>query len=107
MHDTVCYISGTDWTKIADCFVGHQTFNGPGPLALINEVVQIANGFKEMSDATKNSCTEFEAAKEVIDTTDTAFLTDVARVYNKVQKLEHIQKWILHPLILHLPFLPE
>lgn len=45
-----------------------------------------------MSNATKNSCAEFEAAKEVIDTTYTSFLTDVEKVYNKVQQLERLCK---------------
>ena len=47
-------ISGKDWTKIIDCFVGYKTFTGPGAPALTTEVKQIATCFKELSYATKN-----------------------------------------------------
>ena len=100
-------ISGLDWTKLTEQFVGFQTFTGPDAPALTNEVVQIANGFKEMSDATKNSRAEFEAAKEVVDTADTYFPADVARIYNKVQHWSVFGNWILPPLTMLLPFLPE
>ena len=46
---------------------------------------QIATGFKEMSDATKNLRAEIEAAKEIIDSLDLVFPADVKRVYDKVQ----------------------
>ena len=81
-----------DWTKITKQFVGYQTFTGPGEPTLTNEVVQIATGFKGISDATKNLFAEGEAAKEIIDTTDLVFPTDVARVYNKVQQLQCLYK---------------
>ena len=92
LYRTKCRISGLDWTKLTEQFVGFQIFTAPGAPALTNEVVQITYGFKEMSDTTKNSCSEFEAAKEVVDTTDDNFPTDVARIYNKVQQLERLRK---------------
>ena len=82
LYPTERRISGLDWTKLTEQFFGFQTFTGLGAPALTNEVVHIANCFKEMSDATKNSCAEFEAAKEVVDTTDTNFPTDVPSIYN-------------------------
>ena len=85
-------ISGSDWIKITDHFVGYQTFTGPGAPALTNEVVQIVTGFKEMSDATKNLYAETEAAKETIDSSDTAFPVDVTKVYDKVQQLQRLCK---------------
>jgi len=85
-------ITGKDWTKITDCFVGYQTFSGPGAPALTTEVKQVATGFKEMLDATKNSHAETEAAKEDIDTLDLAFPADVKSVYKKVQRLQHLCK---------------
>ena len=92
LYPTKHRISGLDWMKLTEQFVGFQIFTGPGAPALTNEVVQIASGFKEMSDATKNSHAEFEAAKEVVNTTDTNFSTNVARIYNKVQQLERLWK---------------
>ena len=74
LYPTKRGISGLDWTKLTEQFV----FTGLGTLALTNEVVQIPNGFKEMLDATKNSCAEFETAKEVVDTTNYNFPTDAA-----------------------------
>ena len=53
-------------------------------------MVQIAIGFKEMSEITKNLHAEAEAAKEIIDTMDTDFPTDVAKIYNKVQQLQRL-----------------
>ena len=53
---------------------------------------QIATGFKEMSDATKNSCAETEAAKKIIDSLDLAFPADAKRVYDKVRRLQHLCK---------------
>ena len=55
-------------------------------------MVQIAIGFKEMSEITKNLHAEAEAAKEIIDTMDTDFPTDVAKIYNKVQQLQRLWK---------------
>ena len=76
-----------DWTKVTEQFVGYQTFPGPGASAFTNEVVQIATGLEEISDATKNLHTETEVTKDTIDTSDTVFSDDDKKVYNKVQRL--------------------
>ena len=85
-------ISRKDYIKITDCFVGYQTFTVPDISALTTEVTQIATGFKNMLNATKNSRAETKAAKEIIDTLDLAFSADVKLVYEKVQRLQRLRK---------------
>lgn len=106
LYPTEQGISGLDWTKITEHFVVFQTFTGPGAPALTNEVVQITTGFKEMSDTTKNLHVEAETAKEIVNTTDLVFPTDVARVYNKVQRLQRLCKLYLLIFELVLPNQP-
>lgn len=67
-----------------------KNFIGQGAPALSNEVVQIATGFKEMSEVTKNLRAEAEAAKDIIDTSDPDFSIDVKRIYSKMQQLQHL-----------------
>ena len=92
LYPTEQGISKLDWTKITEQFIEYQTFTGLGTPALTNEVVQIATGFKEMSEAKKIFCAETEATKETIDTTNTDFPTGVTMIYNKVQQLQRLWK---------------